>query len=48
MKTVYTILLLAAGLFVSADVLAQDPPKKKSQKKKKGKIQPIKGKVVFQ
>lgn len=41
MKTVYTILLLAAGLFVSADVLAQDPPKKKSQKKKEQSETPI-------
>lgn len=41
MKTVYTILLLAAGLFFSVDVWAQDPPKKKSQKKKEQSETPI-------
>lgn len=41
MKTVYSILLVTVGLFVSADLVAQDPPKKKSQKKQEQSETPI-------
>lgn len=41
MKTIFSISLLTAGLFVATDVCAQDAPKKKSQKKQEQSETPI-------